>query len=104
MNMKRRLRILFAAGALIAALTMLSAAPSPLGPLGPPAQQSSAALTVRVRSGTESAMEGVLVSAKREGSNITVTVVSNAAGVYAFPQNRLEPGRYAISVRAAGYV
>jgi virginiamycin B lyase len=49
-------------------------------------------------------MEGVLVSAKREGSNMTVTVVSNAAGVYAFPQNRLEPGRYAISVRAAGYV
>jgi hypothetical protein len=36
-------------------------------------------------------MEGVLVSAKRAGSTITVTVVSDAKGRYAFPANRLSP-------------
>ena len=49
-------------------------------------------------------MEGVLVSAKREGSSKTVTVVSHADGRYSFPSDRLEPGRYAVSVRAVKYV
>ena len=31
-------------------------------------------------------MEGALVSAKRDGSNMTVSVMSNAAGVYVFPE------------------
>jgi len=48
-------------------------------------------------------MEGVLVSAKRAGSNMTVTVVSDQNGRYSFPAARLEPGKYAITVRAAGY-
>lgn len=48
-------------------------------------------------------MEGVLVSAKRTGSTVTVTVVSDSRGRYAFPANRLEPGTYAISMRAIGY-
>jgi streptogramin lyase len=69
-----------------------------------PAQVPVPALTGRVTSAAEGTMEGVLVSAKREASNITITVVSNSSGVYAFPQERLEPGRYAVSVRAAGYV
>lgn len=70
-----------------------------------PAQvATSSALTGRVTSAAEGAMEGVLVSAKRQGSNMTITVVSNASGVYAFPQNRLEPGQYSVSIRAAGYV
>ena len=34
-------------------------------------------------------MEGVLVSAKRDGSPITVTVVSDATGRYGFPADRL---------------
>ena len=66
--------------------------------------QPPAALTGRVTSAAEGAMEGVLVSAKREGSNKTVTVVSHADGAYAFPRDRLEPGRYAVSVRAVKYV
>ena len=48
-------------------------------------------------------MEGVLVSAKRDGSTRITTVVSNADGVYTFPRGRLEPGRYHVSIRAAGY-
>ena len=48
-------------------------------------------------------MEGVLVSARREASTVTVTVVSDAHGDYAFPRTRLEPGRYSLHIRAAGY-
>ena len=71
------------------------------GPL--PAQAQSAALTGQVSSAAEPAMEGVLVSAKKAGSTITVTVVSNEQGRYSFPADRLGPGRYTISIRAIGY-
>src|SRR5215204_3017668 len=66
--------------------------------------QPPAALTGRVTSATEGAMEGVLIRLKREGSNKTVTVVSHADGSYAFPRDRLEPGRYAVTTRAVKYV
>ena len=46
---------------------------------------STAALTGHVTSQEESAMEGVLVSAKRAGSKITLTVVSDEHGQYSFP-------------------
>ena len=42
-------------------------------------------------------------SAKLAGSNKTITVVSDAKGRYAFPAARLEPGKYAVTIRAAGY-
>jgi hypothetical protein len=45
----------------------------------------------------------VLVRAKKAGSTITITVVSNAEGRYSFPAGRLSPGKYALKVRAAGY-
>ena len=48
-------------------------------------------------------MEGVLVSAKCAGATITTTVVTDAKGRYAFPASRLQPGHYAISIRAVGY-
>src|SRR5437660_5771481 len=60
-------------------------------------------LAGKVTSSEEGAMEGVLVSAKRDGSTITVTVVSDAQGRYSFPAKRLAPGRYALQVRAVGY-
>jgi virginiamycin B lyase len=62
------------------------------------------ALAGTVRSTKEGAMEGVLVSAKRNGSTITTTVVTNAQGAYSFPRERLEPGQYNVSIRAVGYV
>src|SRR5216683_3208682 len=61
------------------------------------------ALTGRVGSQGEGAMEGVLVSAKRTGSKITVTVVSNEQGQYSFPRGRLEAGPSSVRIRAVGY-
>ena len=65
--------------------------------------QSAAALTGQVTSAEEGPMEGVLVSAKKQSSTITVTVVSDAKGQYSFPAGRLDPGNYALAIRAAGY-
>lgn len=61
------------------------------------------ALTGRVSSSQEGMMEGVLVSAQRSGSPISVTVVTNEAGRYSFPAGRLPPGHYALRIRAVGY-
>jgi streptogramin lyase len=61
------------------------------------------ALAGTVTSSEEGAMEGVLVSAKRDGSTLTVTVVTDERGRYAFPASRLQPGTYNIKTRAAGY-
>jgi virginiamycin B lyase len=65
--------------------------------------RAQAALTGLVSSNEEGAMEGVLVSAKREGSTITTTVVTDTQGRYSFPAARVEPGKYTISIRAVGY-
>jgi len=73
-------------------------------PLWVPAHaQAPAALAGKVSSAEEGAMEGVLVSAKKAGSTITVTVVSDAEGRYSFPAKKLSPGKYALRVRAVGY-
>ena len=61
------------------------------------------ALTGQVISAEEGAMEGVLVSAKKAGATMTITVVSDNQGRYRFPAAKLEPGQYAIRIRAAGY-
>jgi virginiamycin B lyase len=67
------------------------------------AQTPSEALSGKVASTEEGAMEGVLVSAKRAGSTITITVVSDKDGRYSFPAGKLAPGRYELRVRAVGY-
>ena len=87
--LKRNLAYLF-----LAAVCALAAAPARAGDL---------ALTGRVSSAEEGAMEGVLVSAHRDGSPITVTVVTDAGGRYGFPADRLAPGAYALAIRAVGY-
>src|SRR6202012_5284656 len=60
-------------------------------------------LTGAVSSAEEGAMEGVLVSAQKDGSPITVTVVSDASGRFRFPDGRLSAGHYALRIRAVGY-
>jgi virginiamycin B lyase len=73
-------------------------------PLTAAAQSSDpVALRGAVRSPQEGRMEGVVVSARRDGSNFTVSVVSDAQGNYSFPQSHLEPGNYALTIRAVGY-
>ena len=69
----------------------------------PASAQTSAALTGQVTSAEEGAMEGVLVSAKKAGSTVTITVVSDAQGNYSFPAAKLEPGQYSLRIRAVGY-
>jgi streptogramin lyase len=69
----------------------------------PAAAQTAAALAGQVSSAEEGPMEGVVVSAKKDGSSITVSVVTNAQGHYSFPATRLEPGRYSLQIRAVGY-
>src|SRR6185436_5548798 len=64
---------------------------------------SSIALSGRVTSAEEGPMEGVLVSARKAGSTITVTVVSDGQGWYRFPSSKLPAGEYALRIRAVGY-
>lgn len=47
--------------------------------------------------------EGVAVSASRPDSTITISVFSDAKGLYAFPKRKLSVGTYQINVRATGY-
>ena len=71
--------------------------------LGAIAVAHGQALTGLVRSAEEGPMEGVLVSAQRVNTPVTITVVTDATGRYTFPRTRLEPGRYTLRVRATGY-
>ena len=66
-------------------------------------ERASAALTGQVTSEAEDAMEGVVVTARKDNSIVSTSVTSDVAGRYAFPENRLEPGRYTIAIRAIGY-
>ncbi|MGE5367506.1 MAG: carboxypeptidase regulatory-like domain-containing protein [Betaproteobacteria bacterium] len=66
-------------------------------------ERAPAALTGQVTSDAEGAMEGVVVSARKDGSIVSTSVTTDAKGRYAFPENRLEPGHYNIAIRAVGY-
>ncbi|HEY1364233.1 MAG TPA: carboxypeptidase regulatory-like domain-containing protein [Xanthobacteraceae bacterium] len=61
------------------------------------------ALSGQVSSEAEGAMEGVVVSAKKAGSTVTVSVVSDEQGRYSFPADRLSAGKYTLRIRAIGY-
>src|SRR5258707_14644866 len=65
-------------------------------------QTGSPALTGKVTAGPD-ALEGILVSANKSGSTVTVTVVSDKDGRYSFPAARLEPGQYSLRIPAVGY-
>jgi streptogramin lyase len=92
----RRMLLILSTGL---ALALVQAAPHSR----PALAQNSEALTGLVTSEAEGPMEGVLVSAKKAGSIITVTVVTDKQGRYSFPEARLEPGQYSLRIRAVGY-
>jgi virginiamycin B lyase len=81
----------------VLAILLWSLSSLPSNAANPPALSGS------VSSAEEGNMEGVLVSAKRDGSNITVTVVTDSQGRYAFPGERLPAGNYHVKIRAIGY-
>src|SRR5215510_13420137 len=74
-----------------------------IGGLLPAHAQGPLALTGQVASVEEGPMEGVLVSAKKNGSTVTITVVSDAQGNFSFPAAKLQPGQYSLRIRAIGY-
>ena len=78
----------------------LYAARSPANAAGAP---GPAALAGQVSSQEEGPMEGVVVSAKKDGSTITVSVITDNKGHYSFPASRLDPGHYTLKIRAVGY-
>src|SRR5229473_50190 len=67
------------------------------------AAQAPEALTGRVTSAEEGPMEGVVVSAKKAGSTVTTSVVTDSQGRFSFPSSKLGSGHYALRVRATGY-
>ncbi len=82
-----------------ALVLVLGHAPTPVRAqtMAPPA------LSGTVTSAEEGAMEGVVVSARKAGSIVTVSVVSDGKGQFSFPAGKLGAGEYALSIRAAGY-
>ena len=69
----------------------------------PAAAQTPAAISGQVTSTEEGPMEGVLVTARRDGAQFAVSVSTNERGVYTFPESRLAPGKYSLQIRAVGY-
>ncbi|HEY1983448.1 MAG TPA: carboxypeptidase regulatory-like domain-containing protein, partial [Xanthobacteraceae bacterium] len=94
---------------LASAVSLLALAPGVLAPgaftpaLAQTLPQAPAALSGQVSSAQDGLMEGAVVSARKDGSTITVSVVSDDKGHFSFPASRLDPGHYAIGIRAVGY-
>jgi virginiamycin B lyase len=61
------------------------------------------ALSGRVTAADGAPLEGVLVRAKRAGSTVSVTVVTNRDGKFSFPAARLAPNTYNLDIRAVGF-
>src|SRR5882757_3241548 len=84
-------------------LALVATASALVFPIDAVQAEGQAALTGIVSSQAEGKMEGVVVTAHRPGSIVEVSVTTDAEGRYSFPRNRLEPGEYALSIRAVGY-
>ena len=80
-----------------AVLALAALAPAPA------AAQGSAALAGRVSSVEEGAMEGVVVGARKAGSPVAISVVTDTDGRFSFPSSKLESGLYALRIRATGW-
>jgi virginiamycin B lyase len=97
--MRTRISLLIAMVILgLVAIQSMPALTSAAESSGPPA------ISGIVTSQEEGPMEGVVVSAKKDGATITVSVLSDNKGHYSFPANRLEPGHYTLKTRAVGYM
>ncbi len=64
---------------------------------------SKVAIQGRVTASTEGAIEGAVISAKKDGSVITISVVSHVNGDFAFPKEKIPAGNYTITIRATGF-
>ena len=95
--MLRRLTVTVASVTLVCVLG--STAREPMRAQG----DAASALTGVVSSSEEGAMDGVVVSARRDGANFTVSVVTDAQGRYRFPRTHLDSGSYELTTRAVGY-
>jgi len=91
-------RFLLSAAAALATI-LFQTGPAPLHAQA----HATLALTGQVTSTEEGPMEGVVVSARKDGSTVSISVVTNAQGRFAFPAARLEPGGYTLKASAAGY-
>ena len=88
----------------LTAITGLAALVVCVGSSSPPLQaQAGVSLTGRVTSAEEGPMEGVVVTAWKEGSTISVSVVTDSTGRYNFPESKLYEGDYLLKIRAIGY-
>jgi len=94
----RRLLWMFVAGLGATALQM-----QPVGSRLHAQGTSAVALRGHVSSAAERSMEGVVVTAKKNGSTIATSVVTDASGEFQLPAARLEPGSYIVRIRAVGY-
>jgi streptogramin lyase len=97
MLMETRRVLLIAAGCVAVIFLQIGSAPFRAQ------AQMPFALTGQVTSAEEGSMEGVVVSAKKDGSTISISVVTNSDGRFAIPSARLDPGHYTLKARAAGY-
>jgi streptogramin lyase len=93
-----RKNLLLTAVAGVAALVMYAGSDS-----SPLLAQPGVALTGRVVSDEEGPMEGVVVTARAEGSTISISAVTDDKGRYNFPEAKLPSGDYGLKIRATGY-
>jgi len=88
------------AGSLLGGLIAITVA-FPLA--GADRRMDGPAIAGQVSSAEEGPMEGVLVSAQKIGSPISITVVSDEHGRFKLPPEKLSAGGYALRIRAVGY-
>src|SRR5262249_41011761 len=94
-----RMRFILQSLAAAAAVMLLPLTSQNVGAQG----QAPAAITGQVSSETEGAMEGVVGSAKKKESTVSVSVISAARGCTSSPADRLPAGQYPLKIRAVGY-
>ena len=83
--------------AMVTGLAILGGTCSPL------VAQSQTALSGRISSAEEGPMEGVLISARKIGSTVTINVVSDRDRAFQLPRGQAGAGPVFVEIRAVGY-